>query len=235
MGQLRSGANPESSIDAAGIFAAKLMWGRKTPVHAIRNGAVKTNGAAKSNWLLEWLLFAKNFLKHPNMLGWFLPSSPFVAETVLRQADWAGARVIIEYGPGVGTFTHDILRRMRPDATLAAFETNGGFDKFLSGAIRDPRFHLLHQSAAEIEAALGRLGLPAPDYAISGIPFRTLPEETRGEIVRKTHAALRPAGQFLVYQLTSFARPYLQRVFGRAREDFELLNIPPGRMFYCAR
>jgi len=72
-------------------------------------------------------LFARNFLKHPNMLGWFLPSSRFLVERVLRQVDWVRARIIVEYGPGVGTFTWEILRRMRPDAILIALETNGAF------------------------------------------------------------------------------------------------------------
>ena len=48
-------------------------------------------------------LFARNFVKHPNMVGWMLPSSPFLVNEVLKQIDWDKARVIVEYGPGVGT------------------------------------------------------------------------------------------------------------------------------------
>jgi len=203
----------------------------KSAVSFSPNGAT----ARRTSWPVQLFLFAKNFVKHPNMIGWFLPSSPFVVEEVLKQIDWANARVIVEYGPGLGTFTNDILMRMRPDATLIAFETNNEFYKFLCGSIQDPRFHLLHESATEIDSALKRLGLPPADYVISGIPFKTLPEELRGEIVEKTHAALRPKGEFLVYQLSGAVRPYLERVFGRVRQDFELLNIPPGRLFYCAR
>src|SRR5215831_2072717 len=65
------------------------------------------------NWTFQLFLFAKNFVKHPDMIGWFLPSSRFVVDTVLKQIDWANARVIAEYGPGLGTFTREILRRMR--------------------------------------------------------------------------------------------------------------------------
>src|SRR4026209_2837609 len=69
------------------------------------------------------LLFARNFFKHPKMLGSLIPSSRFLIQGVLKQIDWERAGVVVEYGPGVGTFTTEILRRMRPDATLAAFET----------------------------------------------------------------------------------------------------------------
>ena len=169
------------------------------------------------------------------MIGWMFPSSRFVVDEVLKQIDWNTARTIVEYGPGVGTFTHDILERMHPEAKLMAFETNADFCNYLGEAVNDPRFLLLHESATEVDSALKRLGLPSADYIISGIPFKTIPEHLRGEIVRKTHAALRPEGQFLVYQLSGAVRPYLENVFGRVRQDFEFLSIPPGRLFYCAR
>jgi phospholipid N-methyltransferase len=198
-------------------------------VASARNGAKRINGPA------QLLFFAKNFLKHPNMIGWMFPSSPFVVEEVLKQIDWPNTRLIVEYGPGLGTFTRDILQRLRPDATLIALETNDEFYSFLRASLQDPRFLLLHESATEIDSALKRLGSPSVDYVISGIPFKTLQEETRGEIVRKTHAALRPDGRFLVYQLTGAVRPYLQNVFGHVHEDVELLNFLPARLYYCAR
>src|SRR5437588_12298724 len=81
----------------------------------------QNNGAARL------LLFAKTFFKHPNMVGWVLPSSPFLVDEVLKQVDWDQARVIVEYGPGVGAFTARMLERMRPDAKLIALELNPGF------------------------------------------------------------------------------------------------------------
>lgn len=186
-------------------------------------------------WYSQIFLFAKNFAKHPTHIGWMFPSSRFVVQEVLKQINWGTARVIVEYGPGVGTFTGEILKRMHPDAKLVAFETNADFCSYLRKSINDRRFILLHQSATEVDSALKQLGLPQADCIISGIPFKTIPEELRGEIVRKTHAALRPQGQFLVYQLSGAVRPYLETVFGRVRHDFEFLSIPPGRLFYCAR
>src|SRR5215831_18155099 len=123
----------------------------------------------------QLLLFARNFLKHPNMVGWMLPSSPFVVDSVLKQIDWRIARVIVEYGPGVGTFTTRVLERMHTEAILIALETNPEFVCFLNGSVRDPRFRLVHESATEIDAVLARLGFPLADYVISGIPFKTLP------------------------------------------------------------
>jgi phospholipid N-methyltransferase len=198
--------------------------------HHLNNHATKAPGRAS-----ELLLFARNFLKHPDMVGWMLPSSPFVVDAVLKQVDWEKARVIVEYGPGVGTFTTRVLERMRPDATLVAFEINPDFYRFLAESVHDPRLKLVQESATEVQSVLARLGFDHADYIISGIPFKTLPHDTRGTIVRNTHSALKPEGSFLVYQLSTVVLPYLEQVFTKISRDSSLLSFLPARMFYCAR
>jgi len=188
-----------------------------------------------SNPLTQALLFAWGFLRHPNMVGWCLPSSRFLVDEVLKQIDWNKAKVIVEYGPGVGAFTTRLLERMRPDATLIALEINPTYITHLQRTLNDPRLVLLGESATEIEAVLARHGVAGADYIISGIPFKTIPDPVREEIVRKTHAALAPDGQFLVYQFSRAVLPYLERVFGRVSRDFEFFNILQARLFYCAR
>jgi phospholipid N-methyltransferase len=167
------------------------------------------------------------------MLGSLVPSSPFLIKRVLRRIDWSTARVIVEYGAGVGTFTGEILRRMRPDAVLVAFETNDEFVQYLRESLRDPRLHIVHGSADQVGAVLERLGRGPADYVISGIPFSTIPEGTRESILRSTREALRPRGALIVYQFTRSILPSLERVFGRVSRDFEPRNILPAQLFYC--
>jgi phospholipid N-methyltransferase len=191
---------------------------------------VPASSASRSEQLL---LFGRNFIKHPKMLGSLIPSSRFLVNKVLNEVDWPSARVFLEYGPGVGTFTTEILRRMRPDAVLVVLETNADFVRFLRGKVRDDRLHVIHGSAADADAALARLDLGQADYVISGIPYTTMPSDVRDRILRKTHAMLHPNGAFLVYQFTRSVLPYLQQVFGLVRQDFEPLNVMPARLFYC--
>lgn len=167
------------------------------------------------------------------MLGSLIPSSRFLVNKVLGEVDWTRARVLLEYGPGVGTFTTEILRRMSPDAVLIVLETNGDFVRFLRGHVRDKRLHVVHGSAADADTVLARLDLRHADYVISGIPYTTMPPEAREAILRTTHAVLHPDGAFLVYQFTRSVLPYLQRVFGLVQQDFEPLNVMPARLFYC--
>jgi len=181
----------------------------------------------------EALLFASNFLRHPNMLGSIIPSSRFLVDQVLEPIEWGRAGVIVEYGPGVGTFTAEILRRMRSDAHLVAIETNRDFVRFLQKSWPDPRLHVVHDSAAQVQAVLERLALPAPRYIISGIPLGSMPDPVRADIALKSRAALEPGGAFLVYQFTARALPTLERTFGEVRRSVERRNFPPAQLFLC--
>ena len=192
----------------------------------LRENAVRLNAS-------RTLLFARNFFKFPTMLGSLIPSSPFLVNDLLSQVDFDRARVIVEYGPGVGTFTQEILKRMRTDAALVAIELNEEFAGFLKGEITDSRLHAVHASACDVGRVLARLGLPGADYIISGIPFSTMPKSVRGEIMRKSREALRPDGALLVYQFTRAVRPYLESSFGSVQEGYQVLNILPARIFYC--
>ena len=177
-------------------------------------------------------LFALNFFKHPKMLGSIIPSSRFLIERVLRQVDWKRAKVIVEYGPGVGTFTSEILRRMRPDGMLLVLETNPEFVDFLRESLPDSRLKVVHGSAADVAKALAAEGAQHADYVISGIPFTTLPKQVREDVLRGTHDVLKPDGVFLVYQFSPKVLGYLEPFF-RVTRGFEPWNILPAQLFYC--
>jgi phospholipid N-methyltransferase len=184
--------------------------------------------------LTQRLLFALNFFRHPFMLGSIWPSSRQLVDQVLRPIDWERAQVIVEYGPGVGTITTEILRRMRPDAHLIAIETNEAFVKFLKSSYTDARLHVANESAADVGSILQRLNLPQAQYVVSGIPLGSMPEALRADIVAKTRMALAPGGQFLVYQFTSRVLPVLQRTFRDVSRSMERHNIPPAHLFVCS-
>jgi phospholipid N-methyltransferase len=180
-------------------------------------------------------LFSRNFIKHPRMLGSLIPSSRFLVNRLLEQVDWGRARTIVEYGPGVGTITGQILRRLRPDGSVVAIDTNRDFARYLARTLRDDRLHVIEGSAADAQENLRERGLGRADYVISGIPYSTMNPELRERILRSTHDLLQPDGAFLVYQFTRAVLPYLRQVFPQVQQEFEPRNIMPARMFYCRR
>lgn len=167
------------------------------------------------------------------MLGSFVPSSRVLVNDVLSQVEWDRAKVVVEYGPGVGTLTQEILNRMRPDGVLVALEVNASFLEFLGDEISDPRLRLVHQSARSVRQVLASLGLPKADYIISGIPFSNIPVPIRHDIAQESRQSLQPDGAFLVYQFTRTVLPYLESNFGSVQQNFQLWNIFPAHIFYC--
>jgi phospholipid N-methyltransferase len=192
----------------------------------VLNEPVPRNGAR--------LLFARTFLKNPVMLGSVIPSSRFLIKGVLEPIEWARASVLVEYGPGVGTITGEILNRMRPEAKLIIIEMNGELVRFLRETFNDPRLAVIDGSAANVRKILAEHGYDGADYIISGIPLGSMPITVREHIVRETKEALAPGGAFIVYQFTSRVLPELQRVFEVVKRGREWLNVLPAHLFFCA-
>ena len=167
------------------------------------------------------------------MLGSVIPSSRFLIKGVLQPLDLNRARVVVEYGPGVGTITRDLLNRMRPDAKLIVIEMNDEFVRFLRDTFRDDRLLVVEGSAADVRKILAQNGFAHADYVISGIPLGSMPMAVREHIVRETREALAPGGAFMVYQFTSRVLPELQRVFEVVTRGREWLNVLPAHLFYC--
>lgn len=178
-------------------------------------------------------LFIRHFLKDPVRQGSIVPSSRFLVNGVMEQVDWQKARTIVEFGPGVGTLTHEILRRMRSDAVLIAFELNQKFVTLLQNEVSDTRLRIVHASAADICRVLTSLNLGKADYVISSLPYTNMGDAARREIMHETRMALVPTGTLLVFQYTTTILPLLHASFSCVRQKFELLNIPPARIFNC--
>jgi phospholipid N-methyltransferase len=178
-------------------------------------------------------LFARNFLRHPRMLGSIIPSSRFLIRRLLREADWSKVRTVVEYGPGVGTITRAVLDRLGPNASFVVIETNPDFVEYLRRSMPDARLHVVQGSAADVERILAELGLGEADVAISGIPMSTLPPGVREQVLAATRRVLRDGGQFLVYQFSPTVGVHLERVFTHVRRSFEPLNVLPASLYFC--
>ena len=179
------------------------------------------------------LLFARNFFRHPRMLGSIMPSSRFLIKQLLEPINFGRARVIVEYGPGVGVITAELLRRMRTDGALIVIEMNPDFVSYLRSAFTDKRLQVVEGSAESVDEILRRFGYLRADYIISGIPFSTIPAPLRERILKKTHDMLEPGGAFLVYQFSTRVLSDLRRIFGYVGRRFEPLNVLPAFLFIC--
>jgi phospholipid N-methyltransferase len=179
-------------------------------------------------------LFARNFFSHPLMLGSIIPSSRYLVRRLLDQVNWEAARTIVEFGPGVGNITAEILARLQPAGRVIAFETNPDFVKHLRREFKDDRLTVAPTSAENLRTILDQHAVGAADHVISGIPFSVMPENVRRSIVEQTRNSLRPGGSMLVYQFSSAVKPVLANVFADVKHEFEWFNVLPAHVFCCS-
>lgn len=177
------------------------------------------------------LVFLGEFFKHPLQLGSIIPSSSFLKRRIMRNAETANAKVIVELGPGNGGTTKAILDTMSTDAHLLCIELNKGlFD--LVKEIDDPRFIAHHGDACEIESILKTYNLGAPDIVISGIPFSTMDRSIGSTLLGRIHSILNQGGRFVAYQVNP--RVSELNTFFNANQkkvETEWLNVPPLRVW----
>ena len=179
--------------------------------------------------------FLRGFIKHPLMVGSIIPSSRAMVDKMLAPVDWSTCKLFVEYGPGVGTFTEHVLRRMAPDATLIAIDTNPDFIRYLRGKFTDSRLFPVTGSAADVRQIIADCGFDHADYILSGLPFSTLPPGVGQEIGAATGRAIRDGGAFLVYQFSPKVREFIAPHFERIDRGFEWINVPPATLFWAWR
>lgn len=179
--------------------------------------------------------FLFEFLRHPQQIGSVVPSSPFLEDRLVRETDARNARTLVELGPGTGGTTRALLRAMRADARLLAIDLSATFCARLTATVRDPRLIIRCGSAEHIGQFLQECRLPNPDAILSGIPFSTMPSTVADRIAHAIATVLAPNGRFVAYQVRPHVAGYLTPRLGAPRRDWELLNVPPMRVFTWSR
>jgi phospholipid N-methyltransferase len=187
---------------------------------------------------MSTLIYLKNFIKDKNVAS-VTPTSSFGVRRVCGKIDFGRNKTIVEYGPATGVFTRFLLRRMRPDASLILIEINKSFVDILRRQLTDPRVTIAHDSASNVDEVVKSCGFSSVDTVISGIPFSFLSEDERSEVLRKTHQVLAPGGKFLAYQtfyqMDDHLKVHLLRHFRIVEDNFEILNLPPMRIYEAVK
>lgn len=169
--------------------------------------------------------FLKNALRDFSHVAALFPSTPFACRSIARNLP-SSTQVVVEYGPGSGVVTRELLRRLPKDGQLVAYEINAAFAQDL----REWPDGRLEVHEGDIVAASARLKeefAGGVDAVISGIPFSFLSPDKRDLVVKNTAAALRPGGRFIVYQNSSKMTKPLRKHFTKVSCRFEPRNVFP--------
>lgn len=168
------------------------------------------------------------------MVGAVAPSSKYLARKMLAGIDFSHAKVIVEYGPGTGVFTEEIVKRMKPSTTLLIIETNAAFYEKLQAMYKSvPNVIVINDSAENIKESLTAHKLPAPDYIVSGLPFAALPAGVSHAILKNTVELLDAKGMLVTFQYTLLKKQLLNSYFSSVTVRRELRNMPPAYVLEC--
>src|SRR3989344_2459223 len=173
---------------------------------------------------MQKLTYLKTFLKDKNV-GAVVKSSRFAVSKICDSVDLSGDVVIVEYGPGDGVLTRELLSRITKGSRIIAIETNPFFVEHLA-SIGDKRLSVVHDSVERLPSILKSKNIEYVDYVFSGIPFSFLNKTTRFLVTEQTKKSLREGGSFVVYQYSPLMAKYMKKVFGSVRIGFIPLNLP---------
>lgn len=182
--------------------------------------------------MLEHIRFLKTAICD-SKVGAVAPTSSVAVRTVCRKIDQHRPCVVVEYGPGTGAFTRYLLKRLHPDSLVLAIELNTSFARSLREFNErrrggGPALVVTEGDARDVGKYLADLDQPKADYILSGIPFSFLDVDSKRSIIHETHEALKPGGEFVVYQYSFHVRPFLRDAFGEVESRHCYINIPPA-------
>lgn len=186
--------------------------------------------------------FLKSFLRTPSSVGAIAPSSRYLAQEMVAWFDWDHARGVVEYGPGTGVFTAEIVRNLHPDAKFFAIER----DPELVATVRQrlPQVSVFEDSVVNVPQLCQEMQIDQVDAIVCGLPWASFPEELQRQCIDAMMQVLRPGGQFATFAYwQGLLLPAGQRFRRRLSETFSSVhqsrtvwrNLPPAFVYRCVR
>ncbi len=174
----------------------------------------------------EHRVFFGEFLRNFHTTGAIAPSSRFLGAALARYLTPEGPpRKILEVGPGTGSVTRSILRRMRPDDHLEVVELNDAFVDVLKRNFQtDPLFAAVADRAVVHHDRVQALPQQQQfDVVVSGLPLNNFAADDVRSILESYQQLLKPGGTLSFFEYMFF-RPARSALPGRMRQVHQVLH-----------
>lgn len=180
------------------------------------------------------LQFFSQYMRHPRSVGAILPSSRQLAQQMVASIHFDASDCIVEYGPGTGVFTEQLVQKKPSNTKLLIFENNKKFYDLLLRRYGDmDNVYLIYDSAERVAHYLEMHGIEKVDYIVSGLPFASLPKSVTEGILEATKQVLGKDGEFITFQYSKLKQKHLQSFFSQIEVDKVMRNTPPAFVFKC--
>lgn len=185
----------------------------------------------------DYQTFLATALRRPGVVGAVAPSSSGLAELLAAVTPTTGSPVVVELGPGTGSVSTAIRRRLPAGGRHIAVEIDPAMVRHLRST--HPWLEVVHGDAADLVA----LGVRA-DAVVSGLPWSLLRPERQHRILDQAARILTPGGAFTTFAYRHTGLMASARGFHRLlRSTFDEViasqtvwwNVPPARIYACRR
>lgn len=186
--------------------------------------------------------FLKTFLQRPGQVGAIAPSSPALARMMVDWIDWSTARSVVEYGPGTGVFTEQILTRLHDDAQFFAIERSPDLCAVVRR--RCPQADVALDTVEHVQQLCSQRGIQSVDAVLCGLPWAAFPAPLQQRCLDALLSVLRPGGQFVTFAYwQGLMLPAGRRFRARLSDCFSQIetsptvwrNLPPAFVYRCRR
>lgn len=173
--------------------------------------------------------FFRAMVRDRRSIGAIAPSGRYLANVVVRTLGPIPPRgIIIELGPGTGSFTKLLVQR-HPQARVVAIE----IDRQLVNSLRRtiPQAEIIHGCATQIRDHLRSLHLDPKAVAgvVSGLPLLSLPKDLPSRILNEIAEVLPEGRPFVQFTYSRVAwRRFTPRGLKFNRSQLVVSNIPPA-------
>lgn len=144
--------------------------------------------------------------------------------------DFAAARCIVEFGPGTGSFTKELIKRKKRETLLLLIEQNAEFCRQLREQYgKKMNVHVIQGSAEHVETFLKKFGLTHAMRIILYLVF-LLPHcpKSSAQSFISTQQVLGKKGSFITFQYSMVKQKLLKQYFELVGCQRKLRNIPPA-------
>ncbi len=141
--------------------------------------------------------FFEQTIKHFRTTGAIAASSEELSELLVVTANIKEAKCIVEFGPGTGVVTKQILKHKNPDALFFAIEMNPVFVEATKKSCPDAIVY--HDNAINLPKYLENHNQKSCDIIYSGLPWSLIDEKIQDKLLDVIHENLKEGGEFLTF------------------------------------
>lgn len=191
----------------------------------------------------EHFYFFKQFFKKPQLTGAIAPSSDYLAKKIVCLAKVNQADLILEFGPGTGVFTQQILQQKKEGSKFVAIEKNPDLIGLLY--YKFTQDYIEQGCVEDVENILAKRGITnKADCIVSGLPWAAFDNSLQDRLLKSTYDILRKDGVFTTFAYVQGAylsagrsfRKKIESLFSKVEKSPIIWrNLPPAFVYKCIK